>query len=314
MDGQIKWARGMWIILALTAASIEPIMIKLGYQKGASTWQLLAYRNLFAALAMILVSTVVNGFRGNLWGWIDRQDALRVVPAALLLMTTNGLVIFALSRVSTLLAVTVMTTTPAFVALANQLRGRVELGRRFWIGFAFCFVGVLLSIEAFHPKGWSTKIPLEACLGLGVAVVSSTIYRTKMDNLTQLVKPYHVSIYIFLTNAVVVSLFILPWNAPIDYGVLPVVAWTGCAAALANFAFLSAIRVIGSTRMSIIDMLQRPLVILCAALFLGESLSWQQGIGVVFVLWGIQWAKVRGKKMPPSNSSAPVLTSQPSRV
>jgi drug/metabolite transporter (DMT)-like permease len=314
MDQSIKSPAAWWIVLALIAASVEPIMVKVGYQKGASLWQMLAYRNLFAALAMVMVVGLTTYRKKSNESPLVYKDALYIWPTALLLMTTNGLVIYALAHVSTVWVITIMTTTPAFVAIVNQIKGRVDLGGRFWWGFGLCFLGVMFSVEVYKGGSVTAEFPIRGFIALALAVTSSTIYRTRMDDLTQRIKPYHVSLFIFLINAVVVSIFLIPWIPPISGRLLYLVAWTGGAAALANVAFLSAIRVLGSTRMSLFDMLQRPFVILCAALILEEPISWVQGLGVIMVMAGIHFAKVPRKKSPPfpAVSAAPSLsTPQP---
>ena len=65
--------------------------------------------------------------------------------------------------------------------------------------------------------------------------------------------------------------------------------------------------------MSIFDMLQRPLVIILAAVLLDEPLTVWQGIGVALVLGGVQLAKVSrknaGKIQPTLVSQATISTS-----
>jgi drug/metabolite transporter (DMT)-like permease len=67
----------------------------------------------------------------------------------------------------------------------------------------------------------------------------------------------------------------------------------GITAALANLAFLWAISQLGSTRMSIIAMLQRPLIILISAFVLKEDLNAYQICGTVLILLGIYLARVK---------------------
>ena len=296
MDGAVapssKWhlfatsnASMAWVLMALLAASIEPIMVKLGYRGGASPLQLLVFRNIFAAITILILT------RRLVWlGW--RSLAL-VCSVSLLLLATNGLVLYALQDISAVAVITLMTTTPAFVAIVNQWRGRDILGPKFWMGFGACFLGVLLTINAFGAS--ISTIHYHGVAALLLAVASSTTYRTRMETITQKVLPRDISTHIFLINGLISIVLILPWIEPIKAESIPIAIWIGAAAAIANLAFLSAIKVLGSTRMSIFDMLQRPLVIVGAAILLGESITPLQGIGVILVLVGVQWAKVRRK-------------------
>jgi drug/metabolite transporter (DMT)-like permease len=82
--------------------------------------------------------------------------------------------------------------------------------------------------------------------------------------------------------------------------------WMGFAGAVANIAFLWALCIIGSTRISIFGMLQRPLVIVAASVILHEPLSWLQVVGVAMTLVGIQMANVKRLKKeecPPQGPS-----------
>jgi drug/metabolite transporter (DMT)-like permease len=55
---------------------------------------------------------------------------------------------------------------------------------------------------------------------------------------------------------------------------------------------------LGSTRISVINILQRPAIIVAAAIILREPLTITQGIGIAFVLIGVQLAQVKRKKPP----------------
>jgi drug/metabolite transporter (DMT)-like permease len=273
---------GFWILLALTAASLEPIFIKLGFRSGATPLQMIVYRNLFALGAILLIN--------RKWVWIGWRNVGLVASVSTLLLLTNAMMIFALQAASAAIVVTAVTTTPAFVAIINQHKGRDQLGLRFWAGFLACFFGVLLTVGAFSETidhiGWAAVLPLL------VAIASSTIYRTRMESVTKRLDPRQISCYIFVINAILSSVFLLPWIDPLPVKVYPSVAWIGAAAAFANLAFLAAIKTLGATRMSIFDMLQRPIVIVISSFALDEPLTITQGVGIILVLVGVRLAKV----------------------
>ncbi len=75
-------------------------------------------------------------------------------------------------------------------------------------------------------------------------------------------------------------------------------AIVGSAAALANVAFLSAMAIIGSTRVSIISLLQRPLLLILAVVVLNEPASALQIVGIVLTILGVQVAQVKRKQAP----------------
>lgn len=279
-------AAGFWLLLALTGASIEPILVKTGYQMAISPLQLLLIKNLVGSLAIL---PLTRTFR-----WVGLKGLGHILPVSLLLLVTFACNYTALLYLPAVAVITLVTTTPAVVALVNQFRGLDKLTRKFWAGFALCFLGVLLTVGAFttdtslgHPLWW---VGLLASL---VQIVSSTVYRTRMEGVTAEFKPVLVSSYIFLINGLVSLIVLGPFVGHIPAGALPIGIWTGLAAAVANVAFLTALHLVGSTNISIFNMLQRPLVIVAASLFLHEPMDWVQWVGVGLVLVGVPMANVK---------------------
>ena len=66
-------------------------------------------------------------------------DALRIGSVSILLLITNGLTLYALKYISAVEVITIVTTTPAIVAMTNWALGRDILTWRFWVGFALCW-------------------------------------------------------------------------------------------------------------------------------------------------------------------------------
>ena len=280
----------IWIFIALFAASIEPVIVKIGYRGSITPAQLLVFKNLFAVVAILLVS---RSFK-----WIGWQKVSKVLSVSLLLLATNGLVLYALQDLSAITVVTMISITPAFVAIVNQIKGRDILNLQFWVGFILCFLGVLFTLDALNLNAYQNMGVTGFFCMLG-AIISSTIYRTRMEHITALIAPRLVSTYIFCINGIISSVFILPWVGFIPVSEIGISLWIGVAAVIANFAFLSAISLVGSTRMSIFDLLQRPMVILFAAVILNEARSVMQIIGVIMVILGVQLAKVKRSTIKP---------------
>ena len=135
-------------------------------------------------------------------------------------------------------------------------------------------------------------------------MISSTVYRLRLEGLTKIVEPQVASTWFFAVNGLV-TLALLPICVQVDDAadtiawiqhfpprVFYIAAWSGVAAVGANILFVKAVKALGATRMSIFDLLQRPLVVLFAAAILGESLNWSQAVGFVLVMIGVRYAKV----------------------
>lgn len=273
------------VLLALLAASIEPILVKLGYRGTVTPLQLLVLKNVVAALVIL---PLTRHFR-----LVHYTDALRIGSVSILLLITNGLTLYALKYISAVEVITIVTTTPAIVAMVNWALGRDILTWRFWAGFALCFIGVLLTIDIFGSRSAAFSHSWVGYLAIIGAVVSSTVYRVRMESLTKDFAPALISTWIFWINALVAIVFIWPFQEPFPKESLSIGIWIGLAAAAANVAFLWAIKLVGSTNMSIFNLLQRPLVIVAAAFILSDPLSLIQWLGVICVFVGIPLAKVQ---------------------
>ncbi len=196
---------------------------------------------------------------------------------------------FALYYVSAVTVITVVTTTPALVAVLNQRLGREQLDKLFWLRLLVVFfLGVVLSIELSQ----FMVQPLGLIL-MFRAVITSSIYRVQMERLTDEISPAVASACTMAVGAVFSLLFILPFNLDMPPKALYFGVWIGIAAGLANIAFLYAINTVGATRLSVITMLQRPLLIVAAALLLKEPVTIAQVIGIVLVIAGTQMARVK---------------------
>lgn len=293
-----RFATIAWVLLALTAASVEPVLVKLGFQLKATPLQLLVFKNIVGAAVMLLL---VRRWRRPDPALVKYAD---VAIVSLLLLCTGTLIMLALTSLTVVELITIITTTPLAVALVNLYRRRDSHGRFFWLGLSAAIAGVIMSLQLE-----SFKLNLAGGALALAAVLSSTVYRIRIENLLTRVDPTIVSLNIFVLNGLI-SLCCLPFVGPVSQFVrlAPYTIWMGAAGALANLAFIAAIKDLGATRMSVINLVQRPLVVLIAAISLKEILSWQQIAGFLLVMAGVQLAQVRPRPAVESlEESLPVL-------
>jgi len=270
------------VMLSLLAASIEPLLVKVGFQKGYSLLSMIFFRNIIACV------TAIFFIKNRVWlGW---HLVFKVLPLALLLFIVNVASLFALQFINVASVLIVIATTPIFVALVNQWLGRDILQKPFWIGLIISFMGVCLSVGVF--QGLSS-FHIMSFFALLLAIACSTTYRVYIESVTKEVDPAQISFYIFSINAVLTIILLPFFIDTISWKSLSIATWIGISAALANIAFISSIHLLGSTRMSVIDMLQRPLVMIAAVLLLNETLTNTQIAGCVLTFIGTQLARVK---------------------
>ncbi len=278
-------ATALWVLAALLGASVEPVLVKLGYRAAASPWQLLALRNLVGAAAIVPLTRALR--------WPGLAGLARIARASLLLVATNALSLLALTRLPAVTQMTLVATTPAAVALVARARGRVRPGPRFWAALAASVAGIALTLGALRPGALALDA-VGVALAFG-AVASSTVYRNLMEDVTAAFGPPVVSTWVFLVNAAVASALVLPWSGLPPRAAWPVGVWIGLAAAVANVAFLVALHRLGATRVSVLTLLQRPAVMVFAALVLHEPMGLTQWLGVALVLGGVHVAQREGR-------------------
>jgi drug/metabolite transporter (DMT)-like permease len=286
-------------VICIVSSSIEPVLAKIGYRYFVTPCQLLILRFLVGG---IVVLPLVKRYR-----WIGWKNTMSLLWLGLLLIITCGLVLVALKYLTAVIVITIITSTPAFVAIVNQMLGKEIVSRKFWIGFLLCFIGILLSLEIHRGTSNSANFNMIGLLCAFGSVILSTIYRTKLDDATRMFPPMQVSTYMFIMDGVI-GLFFLPIVWPLSGKTWIIGTVIGIAAAVANISFLLAIYFIGSTRMSVIGLLQRPIVIVCAALILKEPLSAVQITGIILVIAGIQMAKVTKRTHIVNSELKPVHT------
>lgn len=272
------------VIFSLLAVAVEPIIVKLGYKVDLKPFELLVIR-------FISAFVVILPFCGN-FKLIEKKNITSVSIVCFLFMITNVFIYLSLIYLDSITVITITTTTPLFVALVNFMSGKEIIYKSFWYGFLLCFTGVILLLDVVNYS--FGELHVAGFLFIGLAVVCSTLYRTQMDRLTKEISPSLIAKYIFISNGICALLF-LPFvqmeyinMTSLRYGL-----WLGCAAVIGNVGFLTAVKLLGSTKISIIGILQRPILIIVSAIVLGESLNLWQVAGIAMVIGGVKMAKVK---------------------
>lgn len=268
-----------WAALALFTGSIEPVAAKIGFRAAASVWELQLARSTVAALVILPLTRRI--------AWLPRPAMLRVGLAGALLFTTSTSMLFALSRLHVAAVIAILSITPACVAIASRIRGRVSLGRRFALGLVLSIAGVAVTTGAFHASG-DDALGFACALG---AVASSTVYRLTIEELTSAADPSVVSTWIYVVHGVIGLALLGPMVGMPSSAAWVAGSWTGVAAAVSNVAFVAALAGLGATRASIVMLLQRPIIVVAAALILGEPLGIDEALGITLVVAGVALAK-----------------------
>jgi drug/metabolite transporter (DMT)-like permease len=288
--------RKLIIILAVLSASIEPIIVKLGYNnfKNINPLEIIVVKNLVGSFIFIII-TIFNYFILKKFRLLKLKEIFQISKVAFLLLFTTSMTIASLKFIPAIIMLTIYATTPLFVALANSLIKKTEkIDIKFFIGFLLALIGVSLTI-GLYKFSLLNLTRSSNLLGIFLAflgVLTSTTYRTTLDYLTNKYTPFVVSNYIFLINGIFIFLFVFPFVfKDLQLGSILVGIYGGIAGSIANIAFLYALNILGSTNVSLLNMLNQPTVILLSAIILKENLSLYQIVGIVLTIVGINIAK-----------------------
>jgi len=269
------------VALTIAAGCVEPLLARASGARHIEPQTLLVLRYLVAALVVALISK---------WRWVGRAGALRLASAGVLLFCTSGLALVAFVRLPVAIAVTLVSATPLWVAIATARRE--GLGARFFGALALGIVGIVLTAG---PLDFDADAVGIAC-ALG-ATLSSAIYRLVIERVGKDYPASLVSSYVFATGAVL-AIAIAPFVARPDGYAAGTGVVVGLAAAASNVSFVAAVAVWGAARTSLALLLQRPVIIALAALLLAEPITLLEGVGVVLVIVAVTLARPAPKAKP----------------
>lgn len=269
-----------WLFISLLGSSMEPVLIKY-FNLPVSPLSLLVLKSLVAG---ILILPLYSRLRT-----LSREILITSIPVALLAFLTNGLLFLALQTLSATVLITLITITPLIVGVVNHWRGSERIGYSFVVAFCLVFLGVGLTVDLVISR--STDLAQAGIVFVLISVLTSTMYRIRIDDLTKTMSPFNLSCSLFIINAIF-SLLLFPF-ASIPSEAVPLGIWLGFAGVMANIAFLSAIKVLGSTRVSFLSVLQRPLAVGLGAILLSEVVSMKQFVGMSMVFGGVYLSKKR---------------------
>jgi drug/metabolite transporter (DMT)-like permease len=280
MDIKVKdtYITKLFVMLAIVASSIEPIIVKIGYTASINTFELLSMKLILGGM-----------FMSPLYFKLKKIKLIyffKICLLSIIFTITYVFIYLALQTINASTFITIITTIPVFVAMINKINRKIILGINFWFGFLIILIGIVLSVRLYDTN--YMNFSFIGFLFAFLSVLCSAIYRTKMDIITKKINPYLVSSYLFLINlcfGLIILLFLK--NHKFYFCSWPIITWLGFSSAIANIAFIKAIHILGSTKTSILTLLQRPLVIFISAILLNESLSVLQITGIMLVILGV---------------------------
>lgn len=273
-------------VLSAILFGTNPLFALPLYQRGMSTYNVLFYRFLFAA---ILLGGFMMFFRKSFR--LKSNQLFPAVFSGILLAFTCLFLFLSFWVMDAGIAATLLFIYPLIVALLMSVFFHEKMHWTMWIGLFLALGGIAL---LYKPNG-SGKFSLA---GLGCALLSAFVYAGYIVNIRQSALrelPSVTMTFYAMVFGLPVFLFFLRGGTDL---VLPpdwlgwgcVIGLAVCPALLSFLLLAVSVHCIGPTMTSVIGAFEPLTSILIGILIFGEVLNTLQSIGIVFILAAVTLA------------------------
>ncbi len=288
------------------------------YDLGLTPMGFVVWRSGVAALALLVLVIVTLRRGGRLVGWrsLTPRDRLALGVAALAGSSLDVTMFFAYARVPVAVVLLCFYLFPAMVAVGSALLGWERLERTRAIALLVALAGMAGVVIGGEGAGALGSLdPLGVLLAIGSAV-SQTVFVLVARRGYRAVPAEQAITFVLLVSTVIAgSIAIaggvldsvwLPLSSP-DLLLLLVVGGL-FGAGIPSLLFLAGIRWIGGVKAGILMLIQAPVGVALAALFLRESVGPVQVLGGIAILAGALLIQ----RSAPSDGAQATLADRPS--
>jgi drug/metabolite transporter (DMT)-like permease len=271
------WAGVALLVLSASSYGAVPIFARLYYDAGGTPLAVLAFR--YTAAALVLAAALP--FTGRKL----RASPPGVTIGALLAVVSYGY-LGAVRYIPVSVAALILFTYPMLTVLAARLFGLERIGWRRGFGVVAAFLGLAmgLDVDAGIVLDWhGVALAAAAAVASTALLLSSQRAASAGGGIDLIFQANLVSAVIFLPLAIAAGEATAPASPA---------GWAGLVGVAASFlvgivAFITGIGRLGAVRAAALSNLEPLVSILCAVLFLGESLSAVQLGGIALAAVGI---------------------------
>ena len=180
----------------------------------------------------------------------------------------------------------ILYSYPAFVCLLSFLIDRVSISKRLVLSLATSFVGLALILDT----SFKTANVIGLMFAFGAAIVYSC-YIVISNRVLRKISPLVSGAYIILFTAGFISFTgILSRNISFQFSPsawIPILGFVIFSTILANVLFLNGIKLLGSTKASILSVTEPLFTIISATLLFHDPWAYHQVFGGILVLLGV---------------------------
>lgn len=279
------------IIISAVSFGLLPLFATYAYQAGVNVTTLLFLRFTIAS-SLFLGYLIVR--RENLSINRSQLVSLLLLGGVLYNMQSN-LYFSSVQYIPASLAVLLLYTYPVFVTLLASLVDRETIGKKVWFAIGISFLGLILVLG----NSFGKVNLFGVSIAFGAAVVYSC-YIVLGNRVIKGISPLVTSSFVTLFAAIALLITglvkgSLDFSFPAE-GWLPVLGIVIFPTLIAISTFFKGMEYIGSTRASILSMIEPLITIGFSAWLLGERMSFIQGFGSLIVITGALLVVLEGEK------------------
>jgi drug/metabolite transporter (DMT)-like permease len=282
------------VVLAAVGFATLGILSRRTYDLGLTPMAFVAWRSGVAALSMVALIAFTLTRGGRLVGWrsLAPRDRIALVVAALAGSSLDVTMFFAYARVPVAVVLLCFYLFPAMVAGASALLGWERLDRVRGIALLVALGGMVAVVIGGQVSDATSGLdPLGVILGIGSAVSQTVFvlvarrgYRSVPTEQAMgfvLVVSTSMGLLLAALGGVLGSVW-LPFSSPELLVTLLIGGLVG--AGIPSFLFFAGVRWIGGVKTGILMLVQAPVGVVLAAIFLDESIGAIQVVGGLAIL------------------------------
>jgi drug/metabolite transporter (DMT)-like permease len=291
------------VVVAACLFAMLGVLSRTAYDEGLTPFGFVIWRSGVAALAMavLVLFTLRRGVRLVGWRSLTRRDRVAVGVAALAGASLDVTMFLAFARVPVAIVLLCFYLFPAMVAIGSALLGWEPINRSRGLALVIALGGMVAVVIGGEGSGAPGGLdPVGVLLAIGSALSQAVFVLVARRGYRQVPTAQAMTLILTVSATIATLLAIaggalssawLPFSSP---GLLGLLVFAGIVAAgIPSFLFLAGIRWIGGVKAGILMLVQAPVAVALAAVFLHESIGVVQitgGVGILAAAFIIQRA------------------------
>lgn len=290
------------VLAGATSYGLLGPFVKMAYDAGFTPQDVTSSQFLFA----LLVLAGLASFQWRTLKKLTRPDVGLLTILGILAAGTSVFYYFSLRYLPASLAIVLLFQFSWIVAAIDYGVTRKRPTPAKWLSLLLVMAGTLFAVDIFETD-WDQV----SAAGLITGLLSSVTYGAFLywNEKVESRAPAVINSLI-LSAASVLSVFIVfppkfLWNGTLAEGLWMWALMIGCLGqVIPPILFNRGIPVVGGALAGILALIELPVAVMAAALFLGEAVGWVQWAGIVLILSGIIVAELRDStvRVPQKNA------------